>query len=751
MKFKNRVLLSCITASMISSGMFADSCSRNIVTIDDVNTTGVVLKICEDLDITAEGSIQITNDTNDTYVKAVDFNDSNANITNSGTITVNSQGDITKNYGVYGYYGYYANITNSGTINVGSEGNSTGNYGISGYYSDITNSGTISINSEGKNNSNIGLCGGYSNIANSGTITINSIGQRTKNYGIYGYDSDITNSGTITVGESSASIGIFAIDSNVTNSGTINVNATALHAFGIYERNDKDSNISVINTASGTITASEAIDINGIGTSLIKNQGTINTSLISSWSSTLINSGTINLHNFTIHRYHNSPLTKSGFIKTKIFNQTSTGTLSIDANLTDDGHNGVSVRNSAVRAMDSATLDDGSTINVNVISERAGITQRFLDQNGTVKHIITAQREIDTNTTKLNITDNLPVLDFEAFMDDTNTTLNLKVVKAKTIAPKDKPLAAASTPTIGMEILNTLGAVVQARQNDMRGLGSGDMAFKDKHMWFKPFGMYTKQDNKDGINGFDANTYGFGMGIDGEYKEGRRAGFAFFYSNTSLDINDVIQTDDMNVFNLVAYGSNPVADDKTMLFYQAGAGVQKNNAKRYVTANSKTAKADYTSQSYYIQAKVTRDYGINDKLMITPAIKGALRYFKAPSYTESGAGVLNNMSVDSVSTTQVLLGLAANMKYKINDKTNFISNVTLDYDFNNDAQSVSGYYQGIPFNTSGIKNSALSYGLGLGISRELKKNLVLNLKYSLNGRGNDFINHSIQAKFRWRF
>ncbi len=243
------------------------------------------------------------------------------------------------------------------------------------------------------------------------------------------------------------------------------------------------------------------------------------------------------------------------------------------------------------------------------------------------------------------------------------------------------------------------------------------------------------------------------MGIDGEYKEGRRAGLAFFYSNTDLNINDVVQSNSLDVFNLIAYGGNPVIDDKTMLFYQAGAGVQKNNAKRYVSQNGQTAKADYTSQSYYAQVKVTRDYDINDKLIVTPAIKGALRYFKSPSYTESGAGAYN-LSVDSVSTTQVLLGLATNIKYKINDKTKFISNLALDYDFNNDAQSVNAYYQGTPgvvFNTSGIKNNALSYGLGLGMSRELKKNLVLNIKYSLNGRGSDFINHSVQAKFRWRF
>ncbi len=91
----------------------------------------------------------------------------------------------------------------------------------------------------------------------------------------------------------------------------------------------------------------------------------------------------------------------------------------------------------------------------------------------------------------------------------------------------------------------------------------------------KPFGGYTSQDNVDGINGFSANTFGLGFGIDAEYKSGNRAGLALFYTNADVDTNDVDQSSDIDVFNLVAYGSNPLFDDKTSLFYQVGLGLQK--------------------------------------------------------------------------------------------------------------------------------------------------------------------------------
>jgi outer membrane autotransporter protein len=471
----------------------------------------------------------------------------------------------------------------------------------------------------------------------------------------------------------------------------------------------------------------------------ILNSGTINANRFNAPYSTVTNSGTINLHN---------KAGQDGHSYAGAFNQRASGTLSTDANITTGGtstHPDINATN--------VSIADSSTINVNVISASDTVTHSFLDNNGTVNGVVISQNSIDANVAKLNITDDSPILDFEAFMNDSNTSLSLKAVEASVIKPQDKPLVSVSTSIVGMETLNVLDTVVQARQNSSRGLGSGDIAFKDKHIWFKPFGMYTKQDDKDGIYGFDANTYGFGIGVDGEYKAGNRAGLAFFYSYANIDINYVSQSNDMNVFNLIVYGSNPIVDDKTMLFYQAGAGVQRNNAKRYVSSTTQTAKADFTSKSFYVQAKAARSYNINDKLTLAPAIKGVLRYFYTPSYIESGADIGgNNLHVDSASTTQVILGLLTNLEYKINDSTNFISNVALNYDFNNDANSVyASYVGGTVFTTKGIKNSAFNYELGLGVSKQLKKDLMFNVKYDLSGRGSDFINHAIMAKFKWTF
>ncbi len=709
---RNGVLISCATAALLLSNSFA-FVGPATITVDDTNTTGVILRGSDSLNITSSGTVLL--DTSSRTNKAVDSN-SNGSITNSGFINVEKGSSA---YGIY--QTQKANhIVNSGTIKVKGNG---GSYGINLYYiydsyARVENSGTITVSDENAKATGIhvGNYGGNNDtIINSGTITVSGTGEHGSISGIvsFGDDTTITNSGTITVSsENGFDIGIFSMGNNV----------------------------NIIND--GTISANVAFESNNPVNIYNNNGALVDTSAIVAQKSLLINSGTIKLHN--------SNSVDKPAVTLKTFTQTASGVLQVDAQIHSDG----TATNPTVSA-DNVNIEDGSKIDVNVISDSDAITKAFADNNGTVKNVIVSSNDINASIDKLKITDNSPILDFEAFLDNGNKVLNLKVLKTETskINPEATPFVVTSASLAVLQGLGVFNGIVQSRQNSTRGLGSGDEAFKDRYMWVKPFGMYTKQDDKDGIYGFDAHTYGVGLGMDGEYKPGFRAGLAFFYSGVSVDTNHIDQSDDIDTYSIAAYGSNPVIDDRSMLFYQIGFGIQKNSSKRYITAINQTATADYTSKSFYIQAKAIRDYFVNDKLTVTPSIKGAIRYFKSPSYSESGAGAYN-LNVSKFSTTQSILGISTDLRYKISDKTRFTTNLALDYDFKNDAQSVDFSFQGfdaLVYNAKGIKNSALGYRFGIGISNIMKKNLMFDLGYSLNGRGSDFINHAITAKFKWKF
>ncbi len=758
--------------------------SGNITLTLDVGTDGSGIYLYSssqgDNNIINSGTISVEN--NASSVSTKDFNflygiyltgySNNQDIINSGTISVSGASKISTGIGVYSYNEelnstQHVTIVNSGTLVV--QGDDTETYGVAvfgGAHSldksavdiDITNSGTISSTSANANSYGIYIENdssyqGNISITNSGTISAISKNRVANAVFIKNDREDtssvnITNSGAILAQtDTSLAFGINVYsntEQNIINTGVISATSDEDgSSTGIFLAGGESFHASVVNT--GTIKADKAISISpSKESSTILNSGLIDTSAISALSSTMTNSGTLYIHT-------NGDIPSAVTVDT--FNQPVSGILKVGVDFAEINGE-IFAENPEIFASNAVNIENGSTINVNLSTSSNAEAKEFLDDNGIISDLIQA-KDINVSIDKLNITDNSPILDFVASINenDRDQTLNLKAVKATTLTPQDSPISTLSTSGTVFSVLGSASGIVQTRQNSMRGENSGDKAFKNRYIWFKPFGAYTKQNDKDGISGFDANTYGFGIGVDGQYSGGKRVGLAFFYSNTDLDVNDVSQSNDIDMFNIVAYGSNPVIDDKSTLYYQMGFGWQKNSSKRYIIQVSQTAMADYTSKSLYAQIKGVRNYNINDKLTIIPSVKGVFRYFKTPSYIESGAG-LYDQEVQESSVTQVILGISTDLNYKINNTVKLTSNIALDYNLHNKAPSTNVSFEGASdmiFNTKGIKNSALGYGVGFGVSKELRKDISFSLKYSLKGRGSDYTNQSLTANFVWKF
>ncbi len=713
----------------------------NVVITDDMNTKYDYATGIWQLDgnnVTNSGDITVSSYDNG-YSVGIE-SDNNAIVYNSGTITVVSR----KNSISEGIYGENVDIVNSGIIKSEAEDGCANGIDSSGDGTQaVVNSGHIEVITSGSGNAT-GIKTSHQNVSNQGSISVISYGY-AQSMGIYGFAGDISNSGLINIkSEKASAVGILSQSSGnqaIVNSGTIVAQTSTedQKSIGIFIPENTFSG-TILNT--GTIKADIAIyiKVNNQNKSFISNSGLIDTGSISAPFSIFTNSGTLHL------RYIKG---ETVFVDT--FKQTISGIFSIDTEIKDAGK--IYAVYPTIKAKTVVDIENGSTINVNLISQDNALSKAFLDNGGIIKDIISSSGDINASVDKLNIADNSPIMDFEAYLSDDDKAISLRAVKATKLSLQNSPLSALSAPIVITTTQSTINNIIQNRQNDKRGLNSGDKTFKNKYIWFKPFGTYTKQNNKDGIKGFEADSYGFGIGVDGEYKEGRRVGFAFFYSNTNLNVNDVVQSNDIDMFNFVVYGSNPTVDDRTILFYQMGFGIQKNNSKRYISSIDKSAKADYMSRSFYIQAKITKNYKINNKLTVIPAIKGVLTYVYVPSYSEIGANIYNQ-NVQNYDNIQTIIGISTSLNYKINDTIKIISDMSMDYNFNNNNQNINLYFEGVPdivFDAKGIKNSALGYGLGLGISKELKKNLALNLKYNLNAKGNDYVNHSLMVKIKWKF
>lgn len=318
------------------------------------------------------------------------------------------------------------------------------------------------------------------------------------------------------------------------------------------------------------------------------------------------------------------------------------------------------------------------------------------------------------------------------------------------------PQTTTSSFTAANQISNNVSNIVSQRQNvnlNGAGLNSGDSMLSEKNIWIKPYGSRGSQDDKDGINGFDIDTYGIGFGFDGEYAENKQIGFGFFYTNADVEVNNVSQTSDIDVYSLIVYGNTPIFDNKTNLLYQVGYSWQDTSSNRGIEFMGTSAKADYTSKVASIDLRLLRDYRVNEKLLLQPLVSTTYRHFESPNYSESGADALN-LEVDKFTANELILGVGALGFYKLNENSNLFGNINIGYDLKDDNNIVSSSYQGasgLSFETEGIDNGRFSYDLGIGYENNINDLTNINFSYNFQGEGSDYTNHVISAKYTYKF
>lgn len=599
---------------------------------------------------------------------------------------------------------------------------------------------------------------------------------------------------------------------SLTNNGTIQANSLSGMGYGIYSAFNQTGS-SIINN--GTIEAkiNGVLDRNGYSLFIADGQ---DAAAISNEATGKLN-GNIYVYNGTftnnglISLPHNANGSSSAYISN--FHQTATGTLEIG--LYNDGtvNNNTPVISHSQLNTNTATFDNGSKINVNVLSVSAN--QGML-AGQRINDVVKATNTLTVGNT-INVTDNSALLNFQLIRDGNSidagdTTIDLLVVAASSNAASSNsdgnihnisklgganattlsaakaldtasgnaamtnyitalntlgtdaevahavatttPIAANASVTANTQIMNGVQGIVEMRQNSVMGgsMNSGDMSLSDKNLWVKLYGSKGTQDNKDGINGFDVKAYGLGFGADAEISPKQRIGAAFFYTDAKVDVNDMPQSSKLKVYTAMLYGNVPM-NANTDFLYQAGYTWQKTESERTVLPTYDHAKADYTATTASLDLKVMQTYKMNEAMDVRPLIEGTYRYFTNPSYSESGAGTMN-LQTDKFTSSQLITSAGAIIDYKLDKTSKLVTDLRLGYDWHHDAQTVTASYQGasgVDFTTNGIDNGGWQYDIGLGYETTKVLGGELNFMYNYQGQGSSFNNHVLSAKYVYKF
>lgn len=536
--------------------------------------------------------------------------------------------------------------------------------------------------------------------------------------------------------------------STITNSGTIMAEAEGGHAYGIYVRALTDG-ASVVNTGTIEVDAGETgnawgVWVNGGVDGLVDNSGTIGGGFSLGGTVSMNNAGTITGNAASVAG-GNYTQAATGLLAFPVKSVDQYGQLAVGG--TADFTAGNTIRIDLDAADD---LQSGDVLN-DVIAAGTLTATSF---NVTDNHLFWAfDQTIENNTLdltadylgalsvlggNLNISSSLAgVIDgiiaegSEGFYADLAAQLSgaADAATAARIAEGFLPALNGGVASATRAATAGMPNVIDARIAQTRGAASGD-AFKDGGVWLKPYFSNGEQDADGVINGYDVESSGVVIGVDGEVAQNWRAGLAV--GSAKSDVTDRLA--DVNVSSTLVslYGAYQM-NERTSLDLTLGFADNSYDSAR-IAGLSGVANASFSGDQLNLGAKLARAYQSTETRTFTPSVAMQYTQVNVGGYSETGGGIFAQ-TVQSVEEVSMSIMADAKWEWTMSNSGVFGANIGLGYD-NADSVSATSTLanNGPTYSTNGIQPEELFLGAGLGYSYVTSKNLELSAAYDLEAR-----------------
>lgn len=293
----------------------------------------------------------------------------------------------------------------------------------------------------------------------------------------------------------------------------------------------------------------------------------------------------------------------------------------------------------------------------------------------------------------------------------------------------------------------TTGATlaISARLGAKRGGSSGD-AFTSNAVWLKPFVGQAEQDSVGTADGYDVDSAGFVLGIDGDVSDAWRVGVAV--ASSKSDVSATGSSMDVDSLLLATYGTYALSDttslDMDLAYVDNGY-----DSSRHVDFAGSTARGSYDGQQLAFGLTLTGQMKMGERVTFEPSLMARYNRVSIDSYSETGAGAYN---LDVASTKEDSLLWAAKGAIEAGLGKGFLlANVGLGYD-TLDAASVTTSFAGAgpTFVSNGIKPESTVLFAGVGYRYVTQRNLEIDAMYDIENRG-DFTANTASLKFKLPF
>lgn len=395
---------------------------------------------------------------------------------------------------------------------------------------------------------------------------------------------------------------------------------------------------------------------------------------------------------------------------------------------------------------DFAVNDTGSNLGLDITQAVSLSEATSTGNNQTVATVLLTDPDLVTSTDS-----NLQALQAAVSGATTQEEFNDALEQAQ-------PTIDGSSVTTALAISNSSFNLVSDRLAALRtgdsvtGMTTGNLS-QGVRAWTQGFGVTGQQDRRDGIDGYDFDTYGVAFGADTEnlLSDGV-IGLAFSYANTDADSDNASLTStDTDSYQFTIYGDHNFEKN---IYLNGMAAYAHNSVDTSRLVAGSTATGDFDADQFTVRAEVGRDYNY-DALTLSPHVLGHWTHYDPDSYTESGAGgaglIVNS---DSVNIAELGLGVNASWLYRNANGSYFSPEVSLDYryDFAGDEVEMTSRFVagGAAFKTTGFDAQQSSVDAGLGFTYYSTDNWELTAEYNYEWK-EDFDAHAGMARAAYRF
>jgi autotransporter family porin len=319
-----------------------------------------------------------------------------------------------------------------------------------------------------------------------------------------------------------------------------------------------------------------------------------------------------------------------------------------------------------------------------------------------------------------------------------------------------------ATHTALTNVSNSANGLIGTRLASVRdasgetGMAAGNLTHGLK-MWAQVFGTTGEQDERDGVSGFDVDTYGVTVGIDTQtLAEDWVWGLAFTYADTEVESNGVNSTDtEIDTYQIALYADYKW-DAQTYVNGVVGYGFNDADQTRHnVGTIGLTANSDFDSDQFFAKLETGRDYELRNGTTLTPFALANFSYIDTEGYTETGAGGANlEVDTDDQYIFELGLGLEASWLHELEDGSYLKPSLVAGYRYDladDEVEATSTFTGGgVAFKTEGFDPQNHTFRLGAGLAFYTTANWELSANYDYELK-EDYDAHNGYLRAAYRF